>query len=78
MAETLFAQAIEQFERASVCLDVRPSTLATLKRPKRELTVNFPVEMDDGSVRSLRATGYTTTPRSAPQRAAFGTTQGST
>jgi glutamate dehydrogenase (NAD(P)+) len=56
MAETLFAQAIEQFERASVCLDVRPSTLATLKRPKRELTVNFPVEMDDGSVGVF--TGY--------------------
>jgi glutamate dehydrogenase (NAD(P)+) len=56
MAETLFSQAIEQFERASSHLDLKPWTIESLKRPKRELTVNFPVEMDDGSVKIYK--GY--------------------
>lgn len=51
MAEGLFAEAIKQFERASGLLEIKPWTLATLKKPKRELTVNFPVEMDDGSLK---------------------------
>lgn len=56
MAGSMFAGAIRQFEKASGLLNIKPWILAVLKKPKRELTVNFPVEMDDGSVRGF--TGY--------------------
>ena len=56
MAESLFGQAVDQFARTIAYLDLKPWTIDSLKRPKRELTVNFPVEMDDGSVRTF--TGY--------------------
>lgn len=41
----------EQIEKAASMLDLPRSVVEILKRPKRVLTVNFPVRMDDGSVR---------------------------
>ena len=52
----LYRIAAEQFERTAEVLDLDHDTRARLLEPRRTLTVNFPVRMDDGSVRSF--TGY--------------------
>lgn len=49
-------QALAQFDRAADYLRLDPALRAILRLPKRELTVNFPVRMDDGSVEMF--TGY--------------------
>ena len=56
--ETLnpFEVAQKQIDRAGQKLNLDPGLLEILKHPRRELTVNFPVKMDDGSVRVY--TGY--------------------
>jgi len=52
-----YAVARQQFERAVKHLDDIPANfIEYLRHPKRELTVNFPVKMDDGSLRMF--TGY--------------------
>lgn len=52
-----YAVAQQQFERAVQHLDdISPDIINYLRFPKRELTVNFPVKMDDGSLRMF--TGY--------------------
>lgn len=43
--------ALEQFDNAVRYLDLKAGIVDFLRYPKRELTVNFPVKMDDGSVR---------------------------
>ena len=43
--------AVQQFDRAAEYLDLKAGIREMLRRPKRELTVNFPVKMDDGSVK---------------------------
>lgn len=40
-----------QIEKAASMLNLPRSVVEILKRPKRVLAVNFPVKMDDGSVR---------------------------
>ncbi|HEY7974452.1 MAG TPA: Glu/Leu/Phe/Val dehydrogenase [Ktedonobacterales bacterium] len=52
----LWATALAQFEAAADLLGVNPHVRGTLRQPERELTVNFPVRLDDGSVRMF--TGY--------------------
>ncbi len=52
----LYRVAAEQLEATAGVLDLDPDMLARLLEPRRTLTVNFPVRMDDGSVRSF--TGY--------------------
>jgi len=56
--ETLnpFEIAREQIDRAGKKLNLDADMLEILKHPRRELTVNFPVKMDDGRVRVF--TGY--------------------
>lgn len=54
--ETAYETALEQFERASRYVKADPNYLQLLKYPKRELTVHFPVKMDDGKVEVF--TGY--------------------
>ena len=51
-----FEVAKEQIDRAGKRLNLDPGLLNLLKHPKRELHVNFPVKMDDGSVKVF--TGY--------------------
>ena len=51
-----FAQAIAQFDLAAERLNLSQELRAILRVPKRELTVNFPVRMDDGRVEMF--TGY--------------------
>ena len=52
----LYRLATEQFERTADVLDLDDESRTRLLAPRRSLTVNFPVRMDDGSVRSF--TGY--------------------
>jgi len=46
-----FEMAQSQFDVAAQYLDIDDGIKAKLRLPKRELTVNFPVRMDDGSLR---------------------------
>jgi glutamate dehydrogenase (NAD(P)+) len=48
--------AQRQFDLAAERLDLSPGLRKVLREPKRELTVHFPVKMDDGSVEVF--TGY--------------------
>jgi glutamate dehydrogenase (NAD(P)+) len=48
--------AQRQFDLAADRLQLDPAMAAVLREPRRELTVHFPVKMDDGSVRVF--TGY--------------------
>ncbi len=48
--------ALKQFDEAAALLGLSDDMAAYLKTCKRELTVNFPVRMDDGSIRMF--TGY--------------------
>jgi glutamate dehydrogenase (NAD(P)+) len=48
--------AQRQFDLAAERLDLSPGLRKVLRQPKRELTVHFPVKMDDGSVEVF--TGY--------------------
>jgi glutamate dehydrogenase (NAD(P)+) len=45
------AAALEQFDAAADHLALEPGLRAVLRVPKREWTVRFPVQLDDGSVR---------------------------
>jgi glutamate dehydrogenase (NAD(P)+) len=48
--------AQQQFDLAAAKLQLDPGLRQVLREPRRELTVHFPVKMDDGSVQVL--TGY--------------------
>lgn len=52
----LWEMALRQFDQAAEYLDLKAGIMEMLRYPQRELTVNFPVRMDDGSVRIF--TGY--------------------
>ena len=45
-----FAMAQSQFDAAADRLRLNPSVRGVLREPRRELTVHFPVELDDGSM----------------------------
>jgi glutamate dehydrogenase (NAD(P)+) len=51
-----FEMAVAQFDAAADRLHLAEDIRGILRMPKRELTVNFPVRMDDGTVRMY--TGY--------------------
>src|SRR3990170_1742697 len=51
-----FENAKKQIDRVGKRLGLAADLLEVLKAPNRELTVNFPVKMDDGSLRVF--TGY--------------------
>jgi glutamate dehydrogenase (NAD(P)+) len=55
-APNIWAVAQAQFDHAADLLDLDPGLRKVLRVPKRELTVNFPVTMDDGHVEVF--TGY--------------------
>ena len=45
----------QQFDRANACIShLQNGLIESLKQPKRICTVNFPIELDDGSVRTFR------------------------
>jgi glutamate dehydrogenase (NAD(P)+) len=51
-----FQNALAQYDRAAAHLNLKRGIAETLRFPKRELTVNFPVRMDNGDVKTF--TGY--------------------
>ncbi len=51
-----WAVAQQQFDLAAEKLNLDPGLRGVLREPRRELTVHFPVKMDDGTVRVF--TGY--------------------
>jgi len=51
-----FTVAQAQFDRAAAKLNLHQDMRAMLREPKRELIVHFPVEMDDGTLKTF--TGY--------------------
>lgn len=51
-----YQNALQQLDNAAHYLELDPGIHEVLKYPERELTVNFPVKMDDGSTRIF--TGY--------------------
>ena len=54
--ESPYQMALRQFDEAVKHLKLKRGIIEYLRYPKRELTVNFPVKMDDGSVKIF--TGY--------------------
>jgi len=56
MTPNPYAMALAQYDGAVKHLSLKRGILEYLRAPKRELTVNFPVKMDDRSVRIF--TGY--------------------
>ncbi|MBP1467111.1 Glu/Leu/Phe/Val dehydrogenase [Candidatus Chloroploca sp. M-50] len=54
--ENLFTIAQRQFDRAADLLDLPANLRGILRVPQRELSVNFPVKLDDGTTRMF--TGY--------------------
>src|SRR4029453_6992304 len=60
----LFAVAVQQFHIAADLLGLDDAMRRILSHCQRELTVNFPVEMDDGSVEVF--TGYRVQHTSGP------------
>src|ERR687893_221634 len=60
----LFKVAVEQFQIAAEVLGLDDDMRKILSHCQRELTVNFPVEMDDGSVEVF--TGYRVQHNSGP------------
>ncbi len=54
--ESPYQMALRQFDEAVKHLKLKRGIVEYLRYPKRELTVNFPVKMDDGSVKIF--TGY--------------------
>ena len=56
MGQSPYEIALEQFDRAASYLDLKPGIAEMLRKPKRELTVHFPVRMDDGRIEVF--TGY--------------------
>ena len=54
--DPLYRVALEQFETTAGILGLDEESRARLAEPRRSLVVNFPVRMDDDSVRAF--TGY--------------------
>ncbi len=54
--DSAYATALAQFDRAAQILNLDSGLADMLRSCKRELTVNFPVKMDNGEIR--RFTGY--------------------
>jgi len=48
-----YETVLHYFERAADALELQESTRRLLKMPKREITVEVPVEMDDGRLETL-------------------------
>src|SRR5690606_2597087 len=53
---SMFDNAVKQFDRAASIMGLDPNLREVLVKPKRELIVNFPVRMDDGTTKVF--TGY--------------------
>ncbi len=50
MQKTQYDMALEQFQRAADIMKLDPNVQEILRKPRRILSVNFPVRMDDGRI----------------------------
>jgi glutamate dehydrogenase len=50
MQKTQYDMAVEQFQRAADLMKLDPNVQEILRKPRRILSINFPVRMDDGSI----------------------------
>jgi len=50
MGKTQYDMAVEQFQRAADIMKLDPNVQEILRKPRRILSVNFPVKMDDGRI----------------------------
>jgi glutamate dehydrogenase (NAD(P)+) len=50
-SESAYAVALAQFDAVADQINLNPNVRAVMRIPRLEYTVNFPVQMDDGSVR---------------------------
>ncbi len=48
--KTQYDMAVEQFQRAADLMKLDPNVQEILRKPRRILSINFPVRMDDGSI----------------------------
>ncbi len=48
-----YLMAVEQFEAAADKLNLSEDMREILRQPKRELTVNFPVRLDSGRIKTF-------------------------
>ena len=49
--QSAYEMALQQFDEAAEALGLKQGMAEYLRRPQRELTVNFPVRMDSGEIR---------------------------
>src|SRR3989442_910038 len=54
MQKTQYDMAVEQFQRAADIMRLDANTQEILRKPRRILSVNFPVKMDDGRIQPIR------------------------
>jgi len=50
MQKTQYDMALEQFQRAADLMKLDPNVQEILRKPRRILSINFPVKMDDGRI----------------------------
>ncbi len=50
MGKTQYDMAVEQFQRAADIMKLDPNVQEILRKPRRILSINFPVKMDDGRI----------------------------
>ncbi|MBV9133052.1 MAG: Glu/Leu/Phe/Val dehydrogenase, partial [Chloroflexi bacterium] len=55
-ASSAWQVALQQYDRAADKLNLGPAVREVLRNPKREVTVHFPVQLDDGTIKVF--TGY--------------------
>ncbi len=51
---SLFATALDQFNRGADIIDLSDDLRSILSQPKNEIIVNFPVRMNNGNYRVFR------------------------
>ncbi len=56
LRRSAYEVALDQYDEAVSYMNLRPDVVEFMRVPKRELIVNFPVEMDDGNIQMF--TGY--------------------
>ena len=70
-----YHMAVQQFELAAEKLNLSEDMREILRQPKRELTVNFPVRLDNGRIKTLQAIVFNTMSIADPPKAVFAMVQ---
>ena len=73
---SVYENVTVQFNRAADLMQLDPDVRKILEKPVNEVTVNFPVKMEGGTSKSLRAIAYSTTTCWGRSRAGCAITRG--